>query len=104
MITPSRATTAPTFGDTLPASLLHLRARSMARRISSLSLYGAGCGRVSADFVMVHDLPGPVESPGRCGMAVGDLTVTGAVDGIQDAHHEGIGLGGRDHWLPHRSS
>ena len=35
--TPSRATTAPTFGETFPGSLSHRRARAIARSINALS-------------------------------------------------------------------
>jgi len=39
---PSRAMTAPTFGEILPGSLLHFRARSIALSMSCLSLAFAG--------------------------------------------------------------
>jgi hypothetical protein len=40
--TPSRATTAPTFGETFPCSLIHSRASAIARSMSARSSAGLG--------------------------------------------------------------
>ena len=61
---PSRAITAPTFGDILPGSLLHFRARSIALSMRSLSLNLADDGRERAALLIHRTLRAkPSENP-----------------------------------------